>query len=100
MPSGWIGVDEYDYEVTDFVLEKFFARLPNAYIIPRIKLTVPLLWCSAYPKDVHVYYNGPKTEEEIKATVCAHAEIAPLIEGKTIKKCIIVKGRLVNLIVG
>ena len=40
------------------------------------------------------------TEEEIKATVCAHAEIAPLIEGKTIKKCIIVKGRLVNLIVG
>ena len=40
------------------------------------------------------------TEEEIQATVCAHAEIAPLIEGKTIKKCIIVKGRLVNLIVG
>ncbi len=40
------------------------------------------------------------TEEEIQATVCAHADIAPLIEGKTIKKCIIVKGRLVNLIVG
>lgn len=73
LPSGWIGVDEYDYEVTDFVLEKFFARLPNAYIIPRIKLTVPLLWCSAYPKDVHVYYNGPKTEEEIKALVGTNA---------------------------
>ncbi len=40
------------------------------------------------------------TTEEMQATVCAHAEIAPLLEGKTVKKCIIVKGRLVNLIVG
>ena len=39
------------------------------------------------------------SEEEIKNAVTAHAEIAPLLEGKTIKKCIIVKGRLINLIV-
>ena len=40
------------------------------------------------------------SDEDIQDTVCAYPEIAQLIEGKTIKKCIIVKGRLVNLIVG
>ena len=40
------------------------------------------------------------SDEDIKDTVCAYPEIAELIEGKTIKKCIIVRGRLVNLIVG
>ncbi len=40
------------------------------------------------------------SDEDIQDTVCAYPEIAELIVGKTIKKCIIVKGRLVNLIVG
>ncbi len=40
------------------------------------------------------------SDEDIQATVCAYPEIAELIAGKTVKKCIIVKGRLVNLIVG
>ena len=40
------------------------------------------------------------TNEEIQATVCAYDEIAEAIAGKTVKKCIIVPGRLVNLIVG
>jgi leucyl-tRNA synthetase len=40
------------------------------------------------------------SDEEIQATVCAYDEIAAQIEGKTVRKCIIVKGRLVNLIVG
>ncbi len=40
------------------------------------------------------------SDEDIQDTVCAYPEIAELIAGKTIKKCIIVKGRLVNLIVG
>ena len=40
------------------------------------------------------------TNDEIQALVCANAEIAPLLDGKSVKKCIIVKGRLVNLIVG
>ncbi len=40
------------------------------------------------------------SNEEIEATVCAYPEIAEQIAGKTVKKCIIVKGRLVNLIVG
>ena len=40
------------------------------------------------------------SEEEIKETVCAYPEIAEQLVGKTIIKCIIVKGRLINLIVG
>ncbi len=40
------------------------------------------------------------SNEDIQATVCAYPEIAALIEGKTVRKCIIVPGRLVNLIVG
>ena len=40
------------------------------------------------------------TNEEIQAAACAKEEIAPLLEGKTVKKCVIVPGRLVNLIVG
>ena len=39
------------------------------------------------------------TDEEIRAAACAREEIAPLLEGKTVKKCVIVPGRLVNLIV-
>ena len=38
--------------------------------------------------------------EEIQSLVCANPEIAAQINGKTVKKCIVVKGRLINLIVG
>ena len=40
------------------------------------------------------------SDADIQATVCANPEIAEAMAGKTVKKCIIVKGRLVNLIVG
>ena len=40
------------------------------------------------------------SDEDIQDTVCAYPEIAELIAGKSVKKCIIVRGRLVNLIVG
>ena len=39
------------------------------------------------------------TNDEIQAKVSALDEVAPLLEGKSVKKCIVVKGRLVNLIV-
>lgn len=39
------------------------------------------------------------SKEEIQNFVCNHEEIKPYIAGKQIKKCIIVPGRLVNLIV-
>jgi leucyl-tRNA synthetase len=40
------------------------------------------------------------TNEEIQAAVCANEDIAGQIAGKTVKKCIVVPNRLVNLIVG
>ena len=40
------------------------------------------------------------SDDDIRDTVCAYPEIAESIAGKTIRKCIVVKGRLVNLIVG
>ena len=40
------------------------------------------------------------SNDEIQALVSTHPEVAPMLEGKSVKKCIIVKGRLVNLIVG
>ena len=40
------------------------------------------------------------TNEEIQSAVCADPQITPLLEGKTVKKCIVVPNRLVNLIVG
>ena len=40
------------------------------------------------------------SNEEIQSLVCAAPEIAPLLEGKSVKKCIIVPKRLVNLIIG
>jgi leucyl-tRNA synthetase len=40
------------------------------------------------------------TSEEIQAAVCVNEEIAPLLAGKSVKKCIVVPNRLVNLIVG
>ncbi|MBQ7369165.1 MAG: leucine--tRNA ligase, partial [Clostridia bacterium] len=40
------------------------------------------------------------SDEEIVNAVCAHPDVAAQIEGKTIRKSIVVKNRLVNLIVG
>ena len=40
------------------------------------------------------------TNEEIQEKVSALDEVKTLLEGKTVKKCIVVKGRLVNLIIG
>ena len=40
------------------------------------------------------------SDEEIQALACKHEEVAPHLDGKAVKKCIIVKGRLINLIIG
>ncbi len=66
---GWMGVDEYDYSLTDRVLEEIFRRDPDGYFIPRIKLNVPVDWCAENPEEVFVYPGGPETAEEIRALV-------------------------------
>lgn len=66
---GWMGVDEYDYSLTDRVLESVFSLGDDVYFIPRIKLNVPIDWCRENPEDVFVYYGGPTTKEEIASLV-------------------------------
>ncbi len=66
---GWMGVDEYDYSLTDRVLDSLFAQGDDIYYIPRIKLNVSIDWCKANPEEVFVYFGGPETAEEIAAMV-------------------------------
>ncbi len=66
---GWMGVDEYDYSLTDRVLESIFSAGDDIYYIPRIKLNVPIDWCRLHPEEVFVYEGGPQTAEEIAALV-------------------------------
>lgn len=63
--SGWTGVDKYDYELTDQVLDAVFRNNPDIWYIPRIKLNVPLDWGKENPEDICVYYDGPRDREEI-----------------------------------
>ena len=67
--SGWVGVDEYDYSLTDRVLEEIFFKNPDGYFIPRIKLNVPVDWCKENPEDVFVYPGGPDTVEGVRELV-------------------------------
>lgn len=67
--SGWMGVDEFDYSLTDRVLEAVFQGNADSYFIPRIKLNVPVDWCRKYPDEVFVYYEGPRDTEDIRALV-------------------------------
>lgn len=66
---GWMGVDEYDYSLTDRVLASVFSAGEDIYYIPRIKLNVPIDWCRLHPEEVFVYEGGPQTAEEIAALV-------------------------------
>ena len=66
---GWMGVDEYDYSLTDRVLQSIFKAGEDIYYIPRIKLNVPVDWCRENPEEVFVYYGGPQSKEEIAAMV-------------------------------
>lgn len=67
--AGWVGVDKYDYTLTDRVLQAVFSAGDDILYIPRIKLNVPVDWCYENPEDVFVYYGGPETAEEIRALV-------------------------------
>ena len=67
--NGWVGVDQYDYELTDQVLAAVFEKTPDILYIPRIKLNVPLEWCKANPEELFVYYDGPRDAEGIRALV-------------------------------
>jgi hypothetical protein len=65
--NGWVGVDRYDYRLTDKVLDAALKDNPDIYYIPRIKLNVPPDWVRENPEDVFVYWGGPETAGEISA---------------------------------
>ena len=67
--SGWVGVNQYDYELTDLTLDAILKDNPDIYYIPRIKLNVPLDWGRENPEDVFVYFDGPREVEEIRRLV-------------------------------
>ena len=67
--AGWMGVDEYDYSLTDRVMDELFRRDPDGYFIPRIKLNVPIDWCYENPEELFVYPEGPTDKEEIRTLV-------------------------------
>ena len=67
--SGWMGVEEFDYSLTDRVMEAVFRENPDAFYIPRIKLNVPVDWCRENPEEVFVYYEGPREAESVRALV-------------------------------
>ena len=65
---GWTGVNEYDYSVTDAVLDELFKD-EDIYYIPRIKLNVPVDWCRENPEEILVYWEGPRDAESIREIV-------------------------------
>lgn len=71
--AGWVGykngVNQYDYSLTDKTLDSLAGIGEEAYILPRIKLNVPIDWCMENPEDVFVYYEGPRTVEGIQSLV-------------------------------
>lgn len=69
LPNGWMGVDEYDYSDVDRVLDAIMDIGDDFCYLPRVKVTVPIDWCRENPKDVLVYFDGPRDEEGIRSTV-------------------------------
>lgn len=67
--TGWVGVDRYDYSLCDRVLNELFQSGKTDYFVPRIKLNVPVDWCRQNPDEVCVYYDGPRSAEQIRALV-------------------------------
>lgn len=66
---GWMGIDEFDYSLTDRTVEAIFKDNPDTYYIPRIKLNVPIDWCKEHPEELLVYWEGPREKEAIRALV-------------------------------
>ena len=65
LPSGWKGIDEYDYTDVDEILDSIMDIGEDFLFLPRVKLTVPVDWCKRNPKDVFVYFDGPRDEKGI-----------------------------------
>ncbi len=69
IPSGWVGIGQYNFEHTDFMVRELLEGYPDRYFVPRVHLEPPFDWMRRYPEELCVYWKGPETPEEIRAMV-------------------------------
>ncbi len=69
LESGWVGDGVYNFTTTDKTMDAACKIGEDALLIPRIKLDPPYDWLRNHPEEVFVYYDGPRTAEEISALV-------------------------------
>ncbi len=69
LPSGWVGIDKYDYGDTDRYLEALLEGYPDRWLVPRVGVNPPDDWLRANPEEVCVYWKGPSDPGEIAAMV-------------------------------
>ncbi len=74
LSSGWVGVNKFDYTLTDEILDALLRDNPNIYYMPRVKLNAPPEWCRENPEDTFVYFNGPREADKIKALACTNEQ--------------------------
>ncbi len=69
LEAGWVGDGVYNFTTTDRTMDAACKIGDDVLLIPRIKLDPPYDWLKKYPEEVFVYYDGPRTPEEISALV-------------------------------
>ena len=69
LESGWVGDGVYNFNTTDKTMDAACKIGEDVLLIPRIKLDPPYDWLKNHPEEVFVYYDGPRTAEEISALV-------------------------------
>ncbi len=69
LESGWVGDGVYNFTTTDKTMDAACSIGEDVLLIPRIKLDPPYDWLKKHPEEVFVYYDGPRTPEEISAMV-------------------------------
>ncbi len=67
--SGWVGIDTYDYSLTDRVLDSIMSLSNDILYMARIKLNPPLDWCRENPEELFLYENAPRDPEMIASLV-------------------------------
>ena len=70
LPVGWTGVETYNFNTADKVLDALFAEFPNLYYIPRLTLNAPWEWQRENPDELCLYETADfKSNDEIAASV-------------------------------
>ncbi|MGI6691792.1 MAG: hypothetical protein ACOX63_13270 [Christensenellales bacterium] len=69
VPSGWIGINEYNFEMLDHVMNELLKGYPDRFFVPRVHMEPPDDWMHKYPEELCVYWDGPQSAEEIRAAL-------------------------------